>query len=95
MTPGASAEQKLPVLGDLLRLHAPLVIAYSGGVDSAFLLAVAAETISADCLGVIADSPSLARQALAEALQLAQEIGARIEVVPSGRWTIRITQAIR
>lgn len=84
MTLGANAEQKLSLLRDLLRIHAPLVIAYSGGVDSAFLLAVAAETIGADCLGVIADSPSLPRQALAEALQVAREIGAGIETVPTG-----------
>ncbi|MBA3652420.1 MAG: ATP-dependent sacrificial sulfur transferase LarE [Chthoniobacterales bacterium] len=80
---GAEADGKLRALRDRLRAHAPLVIAYSGGVDSAFLLAVAAESVGADCLGVIADSPSLPRQALAEALELAREIGAGIEVVPT------------
>ncbi len=81
MRPGGSADKKLTILRDLLRLHEPLVIAYSGGVDSAFLVAVAAETIGSGCLAVIADSPSLPRQALADALQLARVIGARIEVV--------------
>jgi PP-loop superfamily ATP-utilizing enzyme len=38
------------------------VIAYSRGVDSAFLLAVAAETIGDRCLG----ETSLSRQALTE-----------------------------
>jgi uncharacterized protein len=57
------------------------MIAYSGGVDSAFLLAVATETIGAGCLGVIADSPSLPRHALADALQLARQIKAGIAVV--------------
>lgn len=84
MDSSAKANGKLGALRDLLRAHAPLVIAYSGGVDSAFLLAVAAETIGADCLGVIADSPSLPRQALAEALQLARELGAGIEIVSTG-----------
>jgi hypothetical protein len=35
-------------------------------VDRAFLFAVMAETIGDRCLGGIADSPSLPRQALAE-----------------------------
>lgn len=58
-----------------------MVIAYSGGVDSAFLLAIAAESLGGQCLGVIADSPSLPRAALADALQLARAIGAEVEVM--------------
>ncbi|CAN5526877.1 hypothetical protein BH20VER3_BH20VER3_00210 [soil metagenome] len=64
---------------DLLRETAPLVIAFSGGVDSAFLLAV--ETLGDRCLGVIADTPSLPRQALTDALRLARALSAPIEVV--------------
>lgn len=74
-------EEKLLALRELLRRSAPLAIAYSGGVDSAFLLAVAADTLADDCLGVIADSPSLPRQALQEAVALAEQIGARLEVI--------------
>lgn len=58
-----------------------MVIAYSGGVDSACLLAVAREVLGDRMLGVIADSPSLPRQALADALALAEQIGAPVEVV--------------
>lgn len=72
---------KLAQLRDQLRAHAPLVIAYSGGVDSAYLLAEARRTLGGAALGVIADSPSLPRQALADALALAEKIGARVEVV--------------
>ncbi|MGH7935947.1 MAG: ATP-dependent sacrificial sulfur transferase LarE, partial [Chthoniobacterales bacterium] len=79
--PPEPAEEKVQSLREILRVHAPLVVAYSGGVDSAFLLAVSAETLGANCLGVIADSPSLPRQALHDALQLAREIKARVEVV--------------
>ena len=68
-------------LQECLRAHAPLVIAYSGGVDSACLLAVAHETLGDKMLGVIADSPSLPRQALADALALAKQIGAPVEVI--------------
>ncbi len=72
---------KLSRLRAQLRAHAPLVIAYSGGVDSAYLLAEAHATLGAQVLGVIADSPSLPRQALADALALAEKIGAPVEVV--------------
>jgi uncharacterized protein len=73
--------EKLAQLRAQLRAHAPLVIAYSGGVDSAYLLAEAHETLGSEVLGVIADSPSLPRQALADALALAEKIGAPVEVV--------------
>ena len=72
---------KLHALRTQLRAHAPLLIAYSGGVDSAYLLAEAHAVLGAQVLGVIADSPSLPRQALADALELAEKIGAQVEVV--------------
>ncbi len=50
---------KTAALQDILRAHAPLLVAYSGGVDSACLLAFAHKTLGAQALGVIADSPSL------------------------------------
>ena len=76
--------EKLAQLRAQLRSHAPLVIAYSGGVDSAYLLAEAHRTLGEQVLGVIADSPSLPRQALADALALAAQIGASVEVVKTG-----------
>ena len=72
---------KVDSLENLLRKNAPVVIAYSGGVDSAYLLAVAHRTLGNQMLGVIADSPSLPRQALADALALARQIGAPVEVI--------------
>jgi len=73
--------EKTDLLESILRRHAPLIIAYSGGVDSAYLLAVAHRTLGPAMLGVIADSPSLPRQSLANALDLARQIGAPVEVV--------------
>jgi pyridinium-3,5-biscarboxylic acid mononucleotide sulfurtransferase len=68
-----------------LQRHAPLLVAYSGGVDSAYLLAEARHALGREgMLGVIADSPSLPRRALAEALALAAAIDAPVEVVPTG-----------
>ncbi|MEO7168221.1 MAG: ATP-dependent sacrificial sulfur transferase LarE, partial [Chthoniobacterales bacterium] len=77
----ASTQAKQEALSALIRENAPLVVAYSGGVDSAFLLAAAVDAVGSHCLGVIADSPSLPRRALADALQLARQIGAQVEVV--------------
>lgn len=76
-----SVNSKLEQLRAQLRAHAPLVIAYSGGVDSAYLLAEAHRTLDDAVLGVIADSPSLPRAALADALALAEKVGARVEVM--------------
>ena len=74
-------ESKRARLRGILRANAPLMIAYSGGVDSAFLLGEARRELGDRVLGVIADSPSLPRQALAEAVALARAIGAPLEVV--------------
>lgn len=68
-------------LREIVAAHAPLLIAYSGGVDSTLLLAVAYQALGDLVTGIIADSPSLPRAALAEALQVAREIRVSVEVV--------------
>ncbi len=73
--------QKEEQLRSILRAHAPLVVAYSGGVDSAYLLAVAQEELGENVLAVIADSPSLPRQALCDARAVAEKIGAQVEII--------------
>jgi uncharacterized protein len=79
--PESLSTAKAEHLRSLLAANAPLVIAYSGGVDSAYLLAEAHAILGNRALAVIADSPSLPRQALAEALALARHIGATVEVI--------------
>lgn len=49
------------------------LIAYSGGVDSAYLAYVAHQVLGANMLAVTADSPSLARIQLEDAIAFAQE----------------------
>lgn len=68
-----TAQQKLSALEALLRAQAPLMIAYSGGVDSAFLAATAARLLNGKVLAVLADSASLARRDLAQAVAFASE----------------------
>jgi uncharacterized protein len=58
------------------------MVAYSGGVDSAFL-AYATHQTGQDMLAVIADSPSLARVHLADAIAFAHEQGIPLEVIPT------------
>jgi uncharacterized protein len=80
-----SLKEKLEALRSQLRAHSPLLVAYSGGVDSAYLLAEARGVLGRDgVLGVIADSASLPRKALAAALDLAGNIDVRVEVVQTG-----------
>jgi pyridinium-3,5-biscarboxylic acid mononucleotide sulfurtransferase len=57
------------------------LVAYSGGVDSAFLAWAAHRALGADMLAVIADSPSLARTQLADAVAFASEQGIPLEIV--------------
>jgi uncharacterized protein len=73
--------EKITLLENILRAHAPLLVAYSGGVDSACLLAAAHRVLGEKVVGVIADSPSLPRRALQEALEVAAGFGATVEVV--------------
>jgi len=57
------------------------VVAFSGGVDSTFLLAATVEALGAKALAVIGRSPTYPARELEDARRLAGEIGARYEVV--------------
>jgi uncharacterized protein len=74
-------EPKMQLLDDRLRSLGKVMVAYSGGVDSAFLAWAAHEQLGDRMLAVIADSPSLARTQLADALLFAEEQRIPVEVV--------------
>lgn len=57
------------------------LVAYSGGVDSAFLAWMAHRTLGPEMLAVIADSPSLARSQLADAMAFAREQSIPLEII--------------
>jgi uncharacterized protein len=67
-------EQSLSRLGRTL-------IGYSGGVDSAYLAFAAHRVLGSDMLAVIADSPSLARAQLQDAIAFAEEQQIPLQVI--------------
>ncbi|HEX2600460.1 MAG TPA: TIGR00268 family protein, partial [Terriglobales bacterium] len=73
-------EQKRLALEAILASLGRTLIAYSGGVDSAFLAYASHQLLADQMLAVIADSPSLARVHLADALAFAKEQGIPVEV---------------
>ncbi|HKW27476.1 MAG TPA: ATP-dependent sacrificial sulfur transferase LarE [Terriglobales bacterium] len=64
-----------------LRSLGRTLVAYSGGVDSAFLADAAHQTLGDNMLAVIADSPSLARFQLQDAMAFAQERQIPLEAI--------------
>jgi len=60
-----------------------LAVAFSGGVDSSLLLAVAAEVLGGRALAVTADSPTLARAELERARRMAAALGVEHVVIES------------
>ncbi len=72
---------KLDQLKQHLREGGRTLIAYSGGVDSTFLAKVAYDSLKQDSLAVIADSPSLPRRELQEALAVADEFEFPVRII--------------
>jgi len=83
MTVAAKTDSKREVLDARIRALGRTLVAYSGGVDSAFLAWATYQALGADMLAVIADSPSLARTHLAEAAAFAREQGIPLEIIPT------------
>jgi uncharacterized protein len=72
---------KLLALEARLQQLGSLMVAYSGGVDSAFLAATAHRVLGSRMLAVLADSPSLARRDLEQARAFAHSLQMPLRVV--------------
>src|SRR5260370_25052162 len=74
-------EMKCSALDQYLRSLGRTLVAYSGGTDSAFLAWALHQVLGNEMLAVIADSPSLARFQLNDAIAFAPEQNIPIEVI--------------
>jgi uncharacterized protein len=81
--PASSTLAKESELVADLRQLGRLLVAYSGGVDSAYLAWAAHRALGNHMLALIADSPSLARTQLADAIAFANEQTIPLEVIPT------------
>lgn len=73
--------EKYERLCGLLRSYGSCLVAYSGGVDSFFLAYVAHAMLGEKSLAVIADTPSLPRRELDQALALARQYQLPLRVI--------------
>jgi uncharacterized protein len=80
---GAETPAPLERLLELLRGLGSVLVCYSGGVDSAVVLAAAQRALGARAIGMTAVSPSLPERERDEAERIAREIGAEHRLVES------------
>lgn len=79
----ASPAARLAALEDVFRGMGAAIVCYSGGVDSALMLAIAVKVLGDRAIGMTAVSPSLAQADLEDATSLASRIGAVHRLVAS------------
>ena len=72
---------KFELLRQRLLSYGSCLVAYSGGVDSVFLAHVARQVLGDKSLAAIADSPSLPRRELEEALALGRQFQFPVKVI--------------
>lgn len=76
-------QQKTQVLEETIRKHAPLLIAYSGGVDSTLLAALTREILGEEKMQcILVDGPELPRRGYYAALHTAEELRIPLKVIP-------------
>jgi uncharacterized protein len=72
---------KLELLKDRLSSYGKLCVAFSGGVDSSFLLHIAYNVLGDNVLAALIDSPVLARRDKNDAIRLLENMGVKYVVI--------------
>lgn len=83
-----SLEHKLLHLRQIFAAMDSVLVAYSGGIDSTFVLKVAHDQLGDFAVGITAISPTFPAVELETATRVAKEIGARHELIETDQLTI-------
>jgi uncharacterized protein len=78
MTP----REKYEELRKIIAGHGPMLVSFSGGVDSSLLAAIARDVLKDKTRCVLLDSPVVPRAAVTQAQAVADELGLTLEIVP-------------
>jgi len=76
-----SVSEKKQALLETIRAHGPMLVAFSGGVDSTLLAALARDALGERTRCVLLDSPVVPRAAVEDAGRIASELGLRLDII--------------
>jgi uncharacterized protein len=77
-----SISGKKQALLETIRKRGPMLVAFSGGVDSTLLATLARDVLGEKSRCVLLDSPAVPRAAVEEARQIALDLGLGLDIIP-------------